>query len=116
MVLLGEAKSQRDHVMSGSSDSLQQGLPYLGLVNNYRYMISTVADSEPPWHDGQRKSTSALTEKAKKLRKLMDMETLLGNLEMMKEVAKYIRASNRFQQPDANAQIDTLHTPRHMHH
>ena len=33
MVLLGEAKSQRDHVMSGSSDSLQQGLPYLGLVN-----------------------------------------------------------------------------------
>jgi len=48
MALLGEAKSRRDHVVSGSSDSLQQGLPYLGLVDNYGYVISTVADSEPP--------------------------------------------------------------------
>ena len=58
----------------------------------------------------------ALTEKAKKLRKLMDMEMLLGNLEMTNKVAKYIRASNQFQQPDANTQIDTLHTPHHTHH
>jgi len=46
----------------------------------------------------------ALTEKAKKLRKPMDMEMLLGKPEMLREVAKFIRATNRFQQPDANAQ------------
>ena len=46
----------------------------------------------------------ALTEKAKKLRKPMDMETLLGKPEMLREVAKFIRATNRFQQPDANTQ------------
>ena len=36
----------------------------------------------------------ALTEKAKKLRKPMEMEILLGNLEMTREVAKFIRATN----------------------
>jgi len=46
----------------------------------------------------------ALTEKAKKLHKPMEMETLLGNPEMTREVAKFIRATNQFQQPDADAQ------------
>jgi len=36
----------------------------------------------------------ALTEKAKKLRKPMEMETLLGIPEMTREVAKFIRATN----------------------
>ena len=46
----------------------------------------------------------ALIEKAKKLRKLMEIETILGVPEMTKEVAKFIRAMNRFQQPNADVQ------------
>jgi len=34
----------------------------------------------------------------------MEMETLLGVPEMAGEVAKYIRATNRLEQPEANAQ------------
>ena len=46
----------------------------------------------------------ALAQQVKKLRKPMAMETLLGIPEMARAVSKYIRATNRFRQPEANAQ------------
>ena len=46
----------------------------------------------------------ALTQQVKKLHKPMAMETLFGILEMARDVAKYIRATNRFGQTSKNAQ------------
>ena len=56
MARLGRAKFRRDHVVSGSSESLQQGLPYRSLVNNYCMILYlanslTVARENPPRRD-----------------------------------------------------------------
>ena len=45
-----------------------------------------------------------LTQQAKKLRKPMTMEMLLGTPEMIREVMKFIRVTNWFRQPDTSIQ------------
>jgi len=46
----------------------------------------------------------ALAQQAIKLRKALTMETLLGEPEMARTLAKYIRATNRFRQPGSSDQ------------
>ena len=67
-------------------------------------------DEESPEHFLLRCPSHAherwdITQRANKLRKPMTMETLLGIQEMARPLAKYIRATGRFEKSGQNTQI-----------